>query len=141
MRVAIDKNHDGIIDNVIVAETLELAQELFPNDDLFEVSNGVGIGWVKQEDGSYAAPPEIVPEIVVSQADFKRLMTSAERIAIREASEQSPAIFDFMDLLNSSVTVHLSHPDVIAGITALEIAGILSPERRDEILSGEQPAN
>jgi hypothetical protein len=63
MRVAIDKNGDGVIDNIVEADSLEAATELFPVDTVLDaVSSGVQIGWVRQPDGSYAKPEEPLAE-------------------------------------------------------------------------------
>lgn len=58
MRVAIDKNGDGIIDNIVLCDSLEDAAALFPADTVLDaVESGVQIGWIADGQGGYTAPP------------------------------------------------------------------------------------
>ena len=85
-----------------------------------------------------AEPPPVVTR-VVSARDFARLFTQAERIAIRAAAEQSPALADFYALVELGGTVNLDHPDVAAGLTAMVGAGLLTTERKTAILANQTP--
>lgn len=82
------------------------------------------------------------PERVVSRVEFARLFTSAERIAIRAAAANNVALADFYDMLQLADVVHLDHPDVLAGLTAMTVANpqLLTVPRKDRILTGLPPA-
>lgn len=82
------------------------------------------------------------PERVVSPVEFARLFTSAERIAIRAAAANNVALADFYDMLQLADVVHLDHPDVLAGLTAMTAADpqLLTAPRKARILTGLPPA-
>lgn len=77
---------------------------------------------------------------VVSPYGFKRLLTSAERIAIRAAAAGNAQLADFMDLLDTAPVVHLDDPITIAGVQTLEAATLIASGRAAEILAGTRPA-
>lgn len=71
----------------------------------------------------------------LSKLAFKQRLTQSERIAIRQAAEQSPEIYDFQDLLDSATFVDLKRDDTINGVNFLESIGIIDEGRADEILN------
>jgi hypothetical protein len=77
------------------------------------------------------APP---PPRLITPYAFKARMTSAERIAVRAAAVTTPAIHDYMDLLDSARQVDLDHADTVAGTQALEAGGLLAAGRAAAIL-------
>lgn len=100
-------------------------------------------------------PPPTLPEPVtapgrlqVSRPEFKQLLTSAERIAIRTArayggdNAQALAIKagldDLFDILEDPALtyVDLSLPTTQEGVTLLAQVGLIAPERVAEILRG-----
>lgn len=72
----------------------------------------------------------------LTRLEFLRRFTQAERIAIRAAAVQSPALNDFLELLDMAEEVHTDHPDTVSAITMLTAAGLLGPGRAAEILGG-----
>lgn len=131
MRVAIDKNGDGIIDNIVEVESLELAAELFPLDTVMDaVAEGVQIGWVSDGNGGYL-PPDPGPVEVV----YKKLDTAALIDLIESAGGTTPdqvvachkdPNMGYMWLL-LSVTPYTSrdNPKLPYMLSALEAAGYL----------------
>lgn len=78
-----------------------------------------------------AAPTRVWPRI-----EFLRQFTPTERIRIRTAAKQSPALDDFMFLLEAANEISSDHADVKAGLAMLEAAGLLGVGRAREILNG-----
>jgi len=51
-------NKDDIIINTIVAETKEIAQELYPDCEIIEDPGYMGTGWTKTEEGWRPSYPD-----------------------------------------------------------------------------------
>ncbi len=141
-----------IADNTVTAMTF---QELMPTIDV--IGN-----WVEAPDqyvaigsaytgGDFVSsrPVVVTPPIpvtirLITPYAFKARMTAAERIAVRAAAVTTPAIHDYMDLLDSVRQVDLDHADTVAGTQALEAGGLLAAGRAAAILGatvldGERP--
>ena len=73
---------------------------------------------------------------VLTKLEFLELFTPAERIAIRAARGQSPALDDYLYLLELAQEVNLDSPNTQGGVTMLEQAGILAVGRAEVILNG-----
>lgn len=82
------------------------------------------------------------PQQVVSPVEFARLFTPNERIAIRTAAAANSMLADFYALLQLANVVHLTDPDVIAGLTAMTLTNppLLTVDRKNAILAGQAPA-
>jgi hypothetical protein len=71
----------------------------------------------------------------LTKLDFLNRLTSAERIAIRAAAAQSPAIADYMAMLDAAQDVDLTDARTIGGVNALEAAGLIGEGRAAAILA------
>jgi len=71
----------------------------------------------------------------LTKLEFLNRMTSAERIAIREKAKVSPAIHDYMAMLDAAQDVDLTDPRTIGGVQALEASGLIGEGRAAEILA------
>lgn len=131
MRVAIDKNGDGIIDNIIEAESVATAAELFPVDTVLDaVAAGVRIGWLKQPDGSYAAPPEPEKEPVYQKLDSAALITLLEAAGgmtpeLVVQCHQDPQMAYFWLLLQVTPYTSRENPKLPAALDAMVALGYL----------------
>lgn len=92
--------------------------------------------------GYFPVEEEEAPVRWVHKAIFKRRLTQAERIAIRDAEtdegrtdEERKALADFRDLLDSADLVFLDDPDLAAGLAFLVSLGLLTSERPAEIVA------
>lgn len=93
-------------------------------------------GTIRQLNDEEMAVYKPLRRTLISQVDFLRRFTQAERIAIRSAAKVNAQIEDYQYLLDRSINgVDLADPDVISGVQGLETAGILSPARVATILS------
>ena len=73
-------------------------------------------------------------------AAFLRRFTPAERQAFYAAAAQSPALEDLKTLLLATPEVVSTDADLVAGMSALVAAGIITADRRAQILSsGSSP--
>lgn len=81
-------------------------------------------------------PPPPPSNTTLTRVAFLRRFTQDERIAIRTAAASSPAVQDYMNLLELAEDVSLADPVTIGGVQALETSGILATGRAAEILNG-----
>jgi hypothetical protein len=110
----------GGLQGIAASELLDLGVALH--------ADWTGVGYAP------APPPVAVPEPRwMSQADFKRRLTAAERIAIRAARPTDPIIDDFLDILDSTINVNLDDPDLVAGLGYMVATGLLGAERPAQI--------
>jgi hypothetical protein len=84
-------------------------------------------------------PPPPPPVDELNKVDFLRLFTQAERIAIRQAAKVNLVVEDYQAMLDNAEVIHLSDPDIQAGVPLLEGAGLIGPGRAAQILAGESP--
>lgn len=73
---------------------------------------------------------------VLSKLEFLGLLTSTERIAVRQARGASPALDDYLYLLELAEDVNLDSANTQDGVQMLELAGIIAAGRATEILNG-----
>lgn len=78
---------------------------------------------------------ELVADMRITKLAFKQRFTQAERIAIREAAQTVPEVYDFEDLVNSASFIDLARPDTIAAVHYIEAGGLIAEGRAVEILS------
>jgi hypothetical protein len=78
---------------------------------------------------------EPVADMRITKLAFKQRFTQAERIAIREAVQTVPEVYDFEDLVNSASFIDLARPDTIAAVHYIEAGGLIAEGRAVEILS------
>ena len=77
--------------------------------------------------------PQPAPRIL-TKLEYLRLFTQQERIAIRTAADQTPELFDYLEMLKLAEDINLDDPDTIGAVTLLELAGLIAPGRASEIL-------
>lgn len=71
----------------------------------------------------------------LSRLEFLRRFTEAEMEAIVTAAEQSPALKTSLLKWQTAEGIVVTDPETVAGVNALEIAGLLAAGRAGEILS------
>lgn len=85
--------------------------------------------WVQIEDDEYKACS------IISKLAFRNRFTQAEKVAIYTAAKTSVDIQIWIDDLNSAITVDLYDAFTIAGVKALETAGLIAVGRSAIILT------
>lgn len=80
-------------------------------------------------------PPQPSAPPVLTKYEFLKRFTSEERKAINAAAKINADIEDFKMLLDAAQEVDCGNEDTVAGVNALETAGILSAGRAGEILA------
>lgn len=82
-----------------------------------------------------APEPDPVPASnLISQVEYLKRFTLSERMAIRAAAKVSLEVEDYIAMLYAATEgVHLSDPVTVAGLQALEAAGLIGPGRAAEI--------
>lgn len=90
---------------------------------------------IAQADGTWASPPPVYRQM--SSLDFLRLF-DPERRAIKQAAMQDVDIGIWYDDTVAAQFVTYSDPRVEHGLAALVTAGLLTPERKAEIVSRMQ---
>ena len=130
MRVLLIKNN--IVENCILADSVERAQQFYPDYEIIEQPDGIGPGFIRI-DGVWEAPEPIVePEDrKITRLAFMNRFTDNEAIAIDLASIGATPQAAFMRLYQSKVAAA-----TFIDLSALETAGILAQGRALEILDG-----
>lgn len=138
MNVALAKNNK--IDNIIVVDTVEWAQEYLPQYDEF-IDNDVaklGIGWEKV-DGVWQAPAQPVPPVVyksiLTPYEFLMRFTKEEWFCVEDKSATDRDVRYFMTMYNKAQEINLDEQSTIDGVGYLEVIGCLSEGRAAEILT------
>ena len=93
------------------------------------IKGGVTVGryWA----GETPEPPQVRR---VSRLAFRNRFTDAEKLAIYTAAESSAQIRVWLDDLAAAEFVDLDYGATVAGVQALEVAGIIGAGRAAEIL-------
>lgn len=129
-----------ILPNGLVAETHRGTPEFNFVPEiaaLFEpVPEAVVVGDTKLEDGSFARPPSVEPEVpviprTISEDQLLVWMTRSERIAYSSASSH-PVINDFQGQLKIRA-LDLEDTETIEAIDALVTQAVLSADRAAEL--------
>lgn len=147
MRISMIEN--GVVVNVIEAESVAVAQKVFPDAALSDDSN-LQIGWIDKGKGVFEAPPQ--PQDTprdLTAIEFMDLFTPQEEGAIRVLArstdpaqlEASVMMESFLARIMAADGISLSDPRVIYGANAIRQLGIFKTDaRRDAVLAGNPPA-
>jgi hypothetical protein len=85
----------------------------------------------------FTAPPPLPPPAPSwPSLDFMELFTDAEQLAIVTATLANPAVKLWYDKAMAAGTVRADDPRTVAGMAALVTAGLLTEQRKTEILGG-----
>lgn len=127
---------DGVVDNVICADSLERVQGIYPDcvcivrsdDDL------TGCGWIMQSDNSFVAPPagRMTP---ISKLAFLSRFTQQQQISIRALRSTDPIIDNAFYMLDQADEVALDHSDTIMYVEYLVSESLISADDAQRILS------
>ncbi len=80
---------------------------------------------------------DVVPNSYTwTKLEYLRRFTQDERIAIRTAAKQVPALEDYLQLMELATEVRSDDPDVMGALQMLEAAGLIGAGRAQEILNG-----
>lgn len=149
MRVLLIK--DGLVVNAIHADSVERAQQFYPDHIAMEQPDGVGPGWLFNSGTSeFSAPPVVeVPEDKrITRLAFLNRFTDAEAVAIDLASigatVEAAYMRRYQKKVDNATFIDLNDPDTRNGVIAMEDAGLLADGRANEILNapvqaGERP--
>lgn len=121
MKIALIEN--GIVANIIEAETLEEAQSIFPNAVELQSPGGIGSTYSA---GVFSEPPAPQSVRKISRIDFMRRIPVAKRIGIRQSTD--PVVVDFLAMLDVVEQVELDNSDTIAGKNYLVQQGLLTAD-------------
>ena len=83
-----------------------------------------------------APPVQDHAPVLLTKLQYLRRFTQLERITIRTAAAQSPALADYLHMLELAEEINLADPDTVAAVQMLEGAGLIAQGRTAEILNG-----
>lgn len=87
-----------------------------------------------------AYEPPTPPAIrTITVAALRARFTRDERVQLTKAASTDAELRVFLDDLSAQGRVDLDHPDVIAGVDAMVDRGLITPERRAELLRDGTP--
>ena len=130
----------GTVENVITAESVELAQQLIGGyDNYIERQAGEvwGPGWA-YDGQSFTEPdrPVAAPvRVELTRYQFLARIPTPKRIAIRAAAKEDPIIEDAMMMLDMATGVFVDDPMTVGLVTYLQAAGFLSAEEAAAVLA------
>jgi len=129
---------DGKVDNCICADSVERAQQFFPDHICIERTEQYrGFGPGDLYDGvEFSKAPYVHIISPISRLEFLRRFTSEQRIAIRASTD--PVIIDGRELLDLAQEVLVNDPDTVLYVRYLEQQGFISSEDADRILEVNQ---
>ena len=70
-----------------------------------------------------------------TRLEYLRRFTQDERILIRATAANSPALQDYLELLNQAEEINSADPDIINALHMLETYGLIAQGRAREILT------
>lgn len=141
MNVILIKN--GLVDNVILADSVERAQQFYPEHVCLERTEElkyVGPGYL-YSGGMFTAPAVVLPAPIykISRLAFLTRFTDTEAINLDLASIGStvPAatVRRYLSKVNSAEFIDLERADTRNGVLQLEELGFLAAGRALEILN------
>lgn len=148
-------NYARIINNTAVDVAADPAEHFHPSiaAEFEQVPDEVQRGWIRDETGTWTAPPmpePVAPETIYPQVGpttFKLLWTSQERLKLKELRTTDPVIDDFFDIIEDPRLDHVdlglksTQNGVDYCLQQLTATGVITEAdvlaRREEILSGE----
>ena len=113
--------------------------------EVYRYAADAAIEWAGMEfdthDHSVLTSENVVTDVPVvamtwTKLEYLRRFTQDERIAIRTAAKQVPALDDYLELLALATEVRSDDPDIVGALTMLEGAGLIGAGRAQEILNG-----
>jgi hypothetical protein len=114
--------------NLINTSTLEIVNTIMLENVFdYPLQSGFALEEIQME------PPTIETEKTISQVAFLKRFTLSERLDIR--ASVNPIVQDFIQLLNATPVIYYSDPDLDGGLTYLVSLGLLTSERKEEILA------
>ncbi len=125
---------NGVVVNTIIVDSLDA----LPSTTLVDAdTHGGGIGWIW--DGEVLTPPSgpTTPQTTQRQLtslEFLDLFTESEQLAVAQAALKSAHIKLWYDRLLAASFITLADPRTETGLNHLTTAGLLTPERKDEIV-------
>lgn len=124
----------GIIEQNVITQTLQA--NYIPEEPYVEIPDEADVRdfW----DGETLTKAEPLPPAVrthLSRIEFRNRFTSAEKVALYTAAETNVMIKVFLDDLSAAEYVDVTDEDTIAGIEYIEQIGIISGERKSDILA------
>ena len=97
-------------------------------------SPGAGLALIADDGRALYAPTTPVSTMIAPLA-FRNRFTPAERQGIITAGRTSAAVQDVYDSLLAAIQVDVTDPTTIAGIQALEAAGLIAAGRAAQVLN------
>lgn len=90
--------------------------------------------WDAPDPAPAPAPDPVPASNLISQVEYLKRFTQSERMTIRAAAKVSLEVEDYIAMLDAATEgVHLDDPVTLAGLQALEAAGLIGPGRAAEI--------
>lgn len=124
---------DSIVENVVV---LEQGVAWFGQGQAIGLADGeaCGIGWAYDASSSPRFISPAAPPQSWTAYQFLLRFTASERAAFRAAAITDPQVADFQQLAQAAQEIRSDDPMTLAGMDYLVSVGLLSSERRAEIL-------
>lgn len=108
------------------------------SDPLYKMVDGVQVQLSPSEEAAvraeWAESDATIPAKSWTPLEFIERFTDEEQLAIVTAAQSNPALRLFYDKLMASLNVVADEPRLISGLSMLVAAGLLTAQRKSEIL-------
>ena len=108
-------------------------EALIPNDPE-NSDRQVYESWLSEGNMPELADPTPTEKPHFTFLQFLARFTPTEQQSITQAAQGNPMVYLWLLKEASVESVHLEHPETLMGMTILVDTGLITPERRDEIL-------
>ena len=134
MRYAIVKTDTNKVENVIIVDGADYPCEAGSYGVVLGDTEPCEIGQVYSSESNPRFTGFSSITRIYTSYQFLMRLTAEERAAIRAASITDSTVADFQELASAANEIETTHPMTIAGMNYLVSVGILTEQRKNEIL-------
>lgn len=137
MRWALIDNATNIVSNIIVwngTDSVDFTSKYFAIEIQEDENCSIGYFYDKENSPRFEAPPYVPPSITFTSYEFLLRFTAQERSAYRNAAKTDDIVADFHELATAAQEIQNDNPMTIQGMDYLVSIGILTEQRKNEIL-------
>lgn len=137
MRWALIDNTTNIVSNIIVwngTDGIDFTSKYFAIQIQENENCIIGSTYSPNSDPRFIAPTPVAPSLTFTAYEFLLRFTTQERSAYRNAAKTDDIVADFHELATAAQEIQTDNPMTVQGMNYLVSVGILTEQRKNEIL-------